>query len=121
MALEGVMAFENAISINPDNIAHKVNLALCYAERPPVDNPMKGVLMLVELNKSAPKNVLVLNTLARLAIRTGQYDRAIERLSTAIEEEPNNEKSICLLAQAYEAKGDTENASVFKQRCQSIQ
>ena len=30
-----VTAFENAISINPENMAHKVNLALCYAENPP--------------------------------------------------------------------------------------
>ena len=74
-----VQAFENAISINPENIAHKVNLALCYTENPPKDNPMRGILMLVELNKDFPDNVLVLNNLGRLAINTGQFDRAVQR------------------------------------------
>lgn len=116
-----VTAFENAISINPENMAHKVNLALCYAENPPKDNPMKGVLMLVDLNKQAPENVMVLNSLGRLAIKTGQYDRAIERLTTALENEPENIKTVCLLAQAYEAKGDTENAQAFAEKCQGAQ
>jgi hypothetical protein len=31
-------AFESAISLNPDNINHRVNLALSYTEYPPKDN-----------------------------------------------------------------------------------
>ena len=115
-----VQAFENAISLAPENINHKVNLALCYTEAPPQDNPMKGILMLVELNKAEPDNVIVLNTLARLAIRTGQFGRAVERLESALRIEPENIKSVCLMAQAQEGLGETEQAALYAQKCNAL-
>lgn len=115
-----VEAFENAISLNPSNISHQVNLALLYAENPPSDNPMKGITMLLDLNREQPENVLVLNNLARLAIRTGQYDRAIERLEKARSIEPDNANTSCLLAQAYEGSGNTEQAEAFGEQCRKL-
>lgn len=112
-----VKAFESAISLNPDNIQHKVNLASCYAENPPKDNPMKGILMLLELNKEKPENTAVLITLARFGIQTGQYDKAIERLKKAIELEPENGKAICLLAKAYDAIAQTNEADFYSKKC----
>lgn len=114
-----IAAFENAISLAPANVRHRVNLALCYAENPPADNPMKGIQMLLDLNQNEPENVLVLNTLARLAIRTGQYDRAIARLEKAIVIEPDNLNSVCLLAQAYEASGNVVKAEEFDAACRN--
>lgn len=115
-----IKAFENAISLNPDNIAHQVNLALSYAENPPQDNPMKGVLMLIELNKANPDNVLVLNNLGRLAIKTGQTDRAIQRLEKAASIEPDNRTTNCLLARVYEQSGQSEKAQIFARKCESL-
>lgn len=105
-----VRSFENAISINPDQLSHQVNLSLVYTENPPAENPMRGILMLRELNDAHPNNVLVMNTLARLAIKTGQFDRAIQRLETSLELEPENQNTICLLAAAYGNAG-TDYAS----------
>ncbi|MCB0579458.1 MAG: tetratricopeptide repeat protein [Phaeodactylibacter sp.] len=116
-----VQAFENAISLNPQETAHQVNLALAYASNPPPDNPMKGILMLRDLNQKDPDNVLVLNTLARLAIQTGQYPRAVERLERALSLEPDNSNTICLLAEAYRGSGETEKAEAFAGRCRSLQ
>jgi tetratricopeptide (TPR) repeat protein len=110
-------AFENAISINPTNYANKVNLALCFTENPPQDNPMKGILMLREYNQQAPENVLVLTTLARLAIQTNQIDKAIERLNTVISIEPDNIKANCLLVQAYDRIGNQEKAAQYAAKC----
>ncbi len=109
-------AFENAISINPSNFAHKVNLALSFVENPK-DNPMKGILMLREYNQEAPENVLVLTTLARLAIQTNQFDKAIERLNTAVSVEPDNTKVNCLLVQAYDGLGNKEKAAEYAAKC----
>jgi len=117
---QAVKAYENAISLNPGNIANKVNLALLYTENPPADNPMKGILMLRDLNQQTPENVLILNTLARLAMRTGQYDRAIGRLQEALKLEPENAATVCLLAQAFEATGDTSNAQQFAEQCRRL-
>ncbi len=111
------IAFENAISINPENYSHKVNLALCAIENTSEGNPMKGILMLRDYNKEAPENVLVLTTLARLAIQTNQFDKAVERLNTAIRVEPDNKKANCLMVQAYDGLGNKEKAAQFAAKC----
>lgn len=116
-----VQAFENAISLNPENTAHQINLALAYAANPPQDNPMRGILMLRDLNQKDPDNVLVLNTLARLAIQTGQYPRAVERLERALELDPGNPNTICLLAEAYEGSGEVAKAQAFAEQCRNLQ
>ena len=113
-----ISAYENAISLNPDNVSHKVNLALSYTEMPPENEPMKGVLMLREIQGEYPENVLVLNTLARLAIQTGQYERATQRLEQALAIEPDNTTTICLLGQAYTGAGDAAKAQAYVDRCQ---
>jgi len=112
-----VEAFENAISINPENTAHQVNLALVYTSQPPEDNPMKGIQMLLQLNQEQPDNVMVLLSLSRLAIQTGQYDRAEVRLQKILEVEPENNNAICLLAEVYTALGNSSRAAALQQRC----
>ena len=114
-----VKAFENAISINPSNTVHKVNLAVCYAENPLPENPMKGILMLRDLIEKEPENVLVLSTLGRFAIQTGQFEKAIERLEKAISIEPENNKANCLLAQAYQGVGNTQKATEYANICKN--
>jgi Flp pilus assembly protein TadD len=115
-----VQAFENAISLNPDNASHRLNLALTYTELPPEDNPMKGILLLRELQQQYPENTQVLNALGRLAIQTGQYARAVERLEQALAIEPDNRNTICLLAQAHEAQGNAAAAKTFGDRCKQF-
>lgn len=115
-----ILAFENAISLNPDNPANEVNLALVYTENPPKENPMQGVQMLLSLNKEYPDNVYILNNLGRLAIRTGQYARALERLQRAQNLAPENPNTNCLLAEAYQGNGQEQEAEQFRQRCQEL-
>jgi len=112
-------AFESAISLNPELVEHRVNLALVYAENPPKDNPMKAVLLLRELENKYPENASVYNALGRLAIKTGQWERAVQRLEKAWELYPENPNTPCLLARAYEGAGDTAKAATFAARCQN--
>jgi tetratricopeptide (TPR) repeat protein len=112
-----VKAFESAASLNPDKAEHRVNLALVYAENPPPDNPMKAVLMLRELEGKHPDNPAVYNALGRLAIKTGQWERAVERLEKAWSLDKNNPNTPCLLAKAYEGAGNTTKATEFAGLC----
>jgi len=112
-----VKAFENAISIEPNVVDHRINLAICYVDNPMPENPMQGILMLRDLNDKYPESVPVLNQLGRLAIQTNQIDKAIERLETAIKLEPNNKNTICLLASAYKSAGFEEKAKEYEDRC----
>lgn len=112
-----IRAFENAISLNPDDIEARINLAVCYVDNPDKDNPMQGILMLRELNQKYPENVPVLNQLGRLAIQTNQINKAIERLEAAIIISPENQNTICLLAEAYEAASEPEKAKFYRDKC----
>lgn len=111
-----VKAFEKAITMSDDNINDKINLALIYVDHPD-ESPMQGIQMLLKLNESNPENVQVLNQLARLGIRTGQFDKAIQRLQKALSLEPDNNTSICLIAQAYEKSGQAALAKEFQDKC----
>ena len=112
-----VKAFESAASLNPDQAEHRVNLALVYAENPPPDNPMQAVLMLRDLEKKYPENPAVFNALGRLAIKTGQWQRAVDRLEKAWSLDKKNQNTPCLLAKAYEGLGNSIKANEFAKIC----
>ena len=115
---KAIQALQNAISLNPENLAHQVNLAVCYADFPPEDNPMKGIQMLLDINKEFPENASALFALGRLAIKTGQYDRAKIRLEKVVKLLPDNKKAYCLLVQVYENTGELNKAKDALESCQ---
>ncbi|MEL7020129.1 MAG: tetratricopeptide repeat protein [Bacteroidota bacterium] len=115
-----IAAFESAISISPENLDHQTNLALVYTENPPQENPMKGILMLVDLNKKNPENIGVLNNLGRLAMKTGQFPKAVERFGQTLAIEPDNRDAICMIAQAYEALQENDRAAQYAERCKQL-
>jgi tetratricopeptide (TPR) repeat protein len=114
-----VSAFQNAASLNPTNIEHKINLALCYTENPPQDNPMKGTLLLLDLERQNSGNVLVNLQLARLGIKTGQYEKAIVRLEKVLIKDPDNQRAVCLLAEAYNMSNNPKAAEQAR-KCETM-
>jgi tetratricopeptide (TPR) repeat protein len=116
-ASKAVKAFESAASLASENPEHRVNLALVYAENPPPDNPMQAVLMLKDLETKYPNEPSVYNALGRLAIKTNQWDRAIQRLEKAMTLDPNNSNTPCLLAKAYEGSGNMQKAQEMAVKC----
>lgn len=117
---KAIEAFETAISINPDNLSNKINLVLTYTENPPEDNPMKGITMLLDLNQRYPNEPVILNTLASLAIKTSQYERALERLKESYGLDSNNNRTICMLALVNEQLGNEEDYERFNQLCKEL-
>jgi tetratricopeptide (TPR) repeat protein len=110
-------AFENAISLAPDEISSKVNLATIRAEFPEESNPMLGIQMLLELNKTHPESIPVLMALGRFGMQTGQYAKVEERMRTVLEIEPNNTNAACLLGKALQAQDKEEAALPFLTKC----
>ncbi len=78
---------------------------------------MQAVLMLRELESKHPDNPAVYNALGRLAIKTGQWERAVERLEKAWSLDKKNLNTPCLLAKAYEGIGNTTKANEFAGIC----
>ncbi len=116
-----IRAYQAAISIEPEEAEHQINLALTYTYNPPEDNPMKGILQLRDLEKKFPEDSRVLIALARLAIKTNQLDRATQRLLKAAALDPQMPDAFCLLAQVQSAQGQDEAASASAERCAALQ
>lgn len=114
---QAASAFEKAISMEPSNVQYRINQALCYVEVPQQDQPMKGIQLLAGLAKSHPESALPPYHLARLAVRTGQWDRAKERIDQAIALTPGDKKVACLAAEIY-GQLQIPDASKFAELCQ---
>lgn len=117
---KAINALEMAASFNPENLEHKINLALCYVVDPPADNNMKGILQLIELNKQYPKNPSILFQLGRLAFETGQIERAITRLEEVVAVLPSHLQANCLLAEVFEKNGDSGKAQLYRASCEQL-
>jgi len=117
---QAVVAYENALSLAPGNVSHKVNYALHYTDNPPADNPMRGIRMLLDLNRENPDDVTVLVQLGRLALQTQQNDKALARLQRAVSLEPDNRSAHCLLAEAARRTQDAALAAASNSRCEAL-
>ena len=115
-----VPAYETAISLAPENTTHRLNLAVHLAENPPSGNPMRGVLLLRELNDADPDDVSVLVQLGRLSLQTGQNENARKRLTRAVQVAPANRKAQCLLAEAANRLGDAATAATAGRACAEL-
>ena len=80
---------------------------------------MKGIQILLKLNKNYPENVPVMNNLAKFALQTNQLDRAQVRLQKAAELDPNNRMTNCLSMELYTKLGELSTAEQFRAKCES--
>lgn len=69
--------------------------------------PMQAILKLREIAENNPGNVKANYTLGVLSMQTGQYDKAIGRFETVLEQQPDNGQVWKLLAEAQLNTGDT--------------
>lgn len=114
---QAVDAFEHAISLAPKAVEYRVNQALCYIDIPDSAQPMKGVLMLVGLATNYPESALPPYHLARLAVQTGQYERAEGRIEQALKLAPDDPKIACLAVDIYKAVNKPEKAEALAGLC----
>ncbi len=100
-------AFEKVLQINPANTEVRINLASCYVEGP---EPMKGITMLREIEKTDSNNVNLQLNFAFFSQRSGQWDKAIARFNKVLKIQPDFVEAYLHLADAYEQKGDKQGA-----------
>ena len=118
-ALNGWMAtnakelFEKALEMNPDNDSSKVGLGASYIFGSQAGNPMEvmqGIQRILEVAHRDSTNMYAQLMLGWGGLESGQYDKAIERLTTVVRHQPANIEAILLLAEVYQQKGDKADA-----------
>ena len=110
-------AFEQSQLLQPDNPEVALNLALTYVQLPEQTNPMQGIQMLLNLKEAQPKYGPVYRHLGMLAIQTGQYEKAVERLRQASVLEPSRKEINCLLADAFIGLNQSDSSAYYKTLC----
>lgn len=115
---KAIQSFESAISVAPEDQTHKVNLGLCYVEGGA--QPMKGIMIIRDVAEKHPENALAGITLGKLSLRTGQYDKAIQRLETVLKTNPNQADAHYWLGLTYQAMNNNPQMTLHFKKFLSL-
>jgi len=110
LATNAKSLFEKSLELNPANDSAKVGIGGCYLFGNIAPNPMQGIMAIREVVEKNPDNIYGQMMLGIGGIRSGQFDRAIERFTIVVNKQPDNMEAILYLAETYERKGDKANA-----------
>jgi len=111
---QAVGLFEQALQLNPDNDELNIGLGSCYiygkGRTGHPEETMKGIQRLLSVVRKDSANMKAQLVLGVGGFVSGQYDKAIDRLTKVVKAEPGNVEAIAYLADAYAGKGDKATA-----------
>lgn len=102
---EAIRCFNKALELDPGNLDAKTGLGIAIVDG--TSDPMQGITILREVEAADSTHINMQLALADFAIRSQQYDRAIERYNRVLRMKPEMYALHLSLAEAYDAKGDT--------------
>jgi tetratricopeptide (TPR) repeat protein len=120
LATQAKALLDRSLEINPANDSAKIGIGACYMFGNISSNPMQGILAVREIAEKNPDNIYAQMMLAYGGIKSGQYDKAIERLLIVLQKQPANIEAIINLAETYERKGDKQNAIKWYQQAEKL-
>lgn len=97
---KAISSYQNADKIKPNTLEVKTGLGIAYVSGTP--NPMQGITLLLDVVKQDPKNLKANLNLGLFSMKSGQFDKAVERFKTVIDVAPSAEAWF-YLASSYES------------------
>jgi tetratricopeptide (TPR) repeat protein len=113
-----VRCYEKAIAKDAKNIDAKIQLAACFVEDG--KDPMKGIGLLREVEKTDSNNVKLQLTFAFFSVKSQQWDRAIKRFNKVLEIDPLYIEAYLHLADAYEQQGQKNKTIEMLEKYASV-
>jgi predicted Zn-dependent protease len=113
MATNAKELFEKALELNPQNDSTKVGLGASYVFGSTAGSPtevMQGIQRILEVARRDTTNMYAQFMLGWGGIVSGQFDKAIERLTTVVRHQPANIEAILLLAEVHQQQGNKADA-----------
>lgn len=92
-------SYQKADKIKPNTLEVKTGLGIAYVTGTP--NPMQGITLLLDVVKQDPENLKANLNLGLFSMKSGQFDKAVERFKTVIAKAPSAEAWF-YLASSYE-------------------
>lgn len=108
MVQQAIESYGKVLAINPDNLDAKTDLGICYAEG--TTTPMQGIMLLREVVEKNPGHANAQFNLGILSVRSGQYDKALERFSKVLEIDPKRTLARFMIGRVYAQQGQKEKA-----------
>lgn len=96
--------YEKGLKLDSANMDGRIMLAACYVEDGA--DPMKGIGMLREIEKTDSNNVKLQLNFALFSVKSKQWDRAIRRFQKVLQIDSTYIEAYLHLADAYEQQGD---------------
>jgi tetratricopeptide (TPR) repeat protein len=111
---QAIALFEQALKLNPESDDLKIGLGSCYiygkGRTGKPEETMKGIQQLLAVVKKDSANMKAQLVLGVGGFVSGQFDKAIDRLTKVVKAEPGNLEAVAFLADAYASKGDKPEA-----------
>jgi tetratricopeptide (TPR) repeat protein len=115
---QAITLYQKTLELNANNTEAKISLAACYVEGSP--DPMKGIGMLREIEKTDSNNVNLQMNFAFFSEKSGQWDKAIARFEKVLRIKPDFIEAYLHLADAYVNKGDKTKAIEALEKYKSL-
>lgn len=108
IGIKAEQCYQKALDIKPNDLDAKTQLAVHYVEN--TEDPMKGITLLREVVSTDSNNIAAQLNLGFFSMKSGQFDKAVNRFEKVVKLAPNQHEALLYLADAQAGKGDKENA-----------
>jgi tetratricopeptide (TPR) repeat protein len=81
---KAINAYNKALALNPKSLDAKTGLGVAYVNG--TQNPMQGIQLLLSVVKEDPKNVKANMNLGMFSMKSGQFQKAVDRFKMVIAE-----------------------------------
>ncbi|MFD0795192.1 tetratricopeptide repeat protein [Mucilaginibacter litoreus] len=115
--VNAVEAFEQATKLQPENLEAKTGLGVAYVNGGGM--PMQGIALLLDVVKKDPNNHDALLNLGMFSMKSGQFDKAVERFKTMVSQKEEVEPYF-YLAESYKQLGKKDEAIAAYERCKDL-
>jgi tetratricopeptide (TPR) repeat protein len=112
-----VEAFQSALKLKPESLEGKTGLGIAYVNGGA--GPMQGITLLLDVVKKDPNNWNANLNLGMFAMKSGQYEKAVNRFKTLIAQKQELEPTF-YLAESYKQLGMKKEAIDAYQKCKEM-
>lgn len=114
---KAINAYNKALELNANSLDAKTGLGVAYVTAS--QNPMQGIQLLLGVVKEDPKNTKANMNLGMFSMKSGQFQKAVDRFKTVIDVKPTPEAWF-YLATSYENLGQKPEAILAYQKSKEL-
>ncbi|GAC1308186.1 MAG: hypothetical protein NVSMB24_21430 [Mucilaginibacter sp.] len=124
--VNAIECLKNATKLQPQSLEAKTGLGIAYVNQTSLGitdadggSPMQGIMLLLDVVKQDPNNRNANLSLGLFAMKSGQYEKAVQRFKTIIAQKAEVEPYF-YLAESYKQLGMKKDAIAAYHKCKEM-